>query len=125
MFQRGRTRRRKEVDGLYRRGSGIVCAWTDIRIAERRNWNVIWLGSHQDFILRSLLSFRSFLSRPIRTILIALLSATATLLTPYSLVIHLTLSRAIDIVDSKATELILSAILSAMKSAHFFICFFH
>lgn len=70
-FSEGRMRRRKEVDGIYRCGSGIVCAWTDIRTVERRNWNVIWLGSHQDFILRSPLSFRSFLSRPIRTILIA------------------------------------------------------
>ena len=76
VFQRGRMRRRKEVDGIYHCGSGIVCAWTDVRSAERRNWNVIWLGSHQDFILRSLLSARSFLSRPIRTILITLLLAT-------------------------------------------------
>lgn len=104
-------RRRKEVDEIYRCGSGIVCAWTDIRTAECRNWNVIWLGSHQDFILRSSLSFRSFLPRPIRTGLIALLSVIATLLTPYSLVTHLTLSHAIDIVDSKTTELIILSII--------------
>lgn len=100
MFQRRDAPAGEEVDEIYRRGSGIVCAWADVRTL--RNQGVIWLGSHQDFISRSP---RSPLSIPIRsrTILIALLSRRYfSIYTPCSPVSRLT-SRAIGTVDCRAT----------------------
>lgn len=102
--------------------------WNSMRMDGRTNCRTSELERHMAWVpprfyiaITPIVSIVFIQTNSTRTILIALLSATATLLTPYSFVTHLTLSRAINIVDSKPTKLVVLSIILSIKSVFIYL----